>query len=208
MYHLNGERSKFMSAKQKYPVSEIFTSIQGEGAHLGRLVTFIRLEGCNLRCPWCDTADKAFDIKTDDFLSVEEIVSKVSSDFVVITGGEPTIHPLKELVDALHEKECIVALETNGTNPVPLNWEIDWVTCSPKPPLYERKCKADELKFVCDEALTIEDITKCKHPGLESLIWLQPEGHKPESIQRAITMVHRYPWLRMGVQLHKVLGVE
>ena len=194
------------SMAQQYPVSEIFTSIQGEGAHLGRVVTFIRLEGCNLRCPWCDTADKAFDINSDHYISIKEILSNVKSDFVVITGGEPTIHNLKPLVDALHEKECIVAMETNGTNPIPDDVEIDWVTVSPKPPIYALNCRADELKYVCDETLKIEHIVKSDL--YEGLIWIQPEGHKPESIKRAIAMVHKYPWLRMGIQLHKVLGVE
>lgn len=201
-----------MASTMRYPVSEIFTSIQGEGTHLGRVTTFIRLEGCNLRCPWCDTADKAFDIKDEHFMSVKEILSKVDSDFVVITGGEPTIHPLKELVDALRDKDCIVALETNGTNVISHDIKFDWITCSPKPPLYEIASAPDEIKFVCDDGLTA-DIIKQKvsayHLSLcESLIWIQPESHKPESIAKAIAMVRENPWLRMGIQLHKVLGVE
>lgn len=198
-----------MESTVRYPVSELFTSIQGEGAHLGRVVTFIRLEGCNLRCPWCDTADKAFEINSEHYISIEEILSNVKSDFVVLTGGEPTIHDLKPLVDALHDKECIVAMETNGTNPIPDDVEIDWVTVSPKPPEYALNCKADELKFVCDEELTFDHIKPYIHPDLDGLIWIQPEGHKPESIQRAIKLVHQYSTiLRMGIQLHKVLGVE
>ena len=198
-----------MESTTRYPVSEIFTSIQGEGAHLGRVVTFIRLEGCNLRCPWCDTADKAFAVKDDDFLSAQDIVKKLESDFVVITGGEPTIHPLKELIDALHNANCIVAMETNGTNPISGDWDIDWVTVSPKPPHYEKACRADELKFVCDETLDYQQhIEPLIHPSLEGLIWIQPEGHKPESIKRALAMVREHPILRMGIQLHKVLGVE
>lgn len=193
---------------QQYPVSEIFTSIQGEGAHLGKVTTFIRLEGCNLRCPWCDTADKAFDIKPEHYLTIEEILANVKSDFVVITGGEPTIHNLAPLAAALRQKECIVALETNGTNRIKDDDMFDWITCSPKPPLYELKCHADELKYVCDENLTVEHIKAIRTIHYEGLIWIQPESHKPESIAKAVSMVHAHPWLRMGIQLHKVLGVE
>ena len=76
-------------------VIEIFESIQGEGVHIGKAVTFLRLAGCNLHCPWCDTKESWGDVGEE--MTIAEILEKVNSyrsSIVVITGGEPTIQPL------------------------------------------------------------------------------------------------------------------
>lgn len=233
----------------KYPVMEIFTSIQGEGAHMGKLTTFIRLAGCNLTCPWCDTkvsrampcAHKIIKPVGDNvdqavcencgaqgtknelselsvterdaaysWVALGELVRHIKSEFVVLTGGEPTLHNLKPLIDVLHEMDCIVALETNGTNEIPNDWSLDWITCSPKPPAYRCVCmdKVDEIKLVCDSILTPAVAKRFRNQQVSDLIWIQPESHKQVSIDKAIAMVREYPWLRMGIQLHKILGVE
>ena len=111
-------------------VNEIFYSIQGEGRHAGRAAVFIRLSGCNLKCPFCDT-----DFSQSKEMTVEEIVNEVCSlsndcHFVVITGGEPTLQNCVPLIDALHVKRYSVAMESNGTNIAP--WNVDWLTISPK----------------------------------------------------------------------------
>lgn len=193
-----------------YPVFEIFTSIQGEGFHMGKGTTFIRLAGCNLRCNWCDT-QAAFDISQAVEMNAIEILSayKMPHRHVVITGGEPTIYNLKPLVRELHKLGKYVAIETNGTNPVPPEWGIDWVTVSPKPQSnYVLQCKANELKYVVDDHFDIACIAK--NAVDEGLTFLQVESGRPESLQKAIDLINQFPekQLRLGIQLHRILGLR
>ena len=98
-------------------VNEIFTSIEGEGIRAGRLCTFIRFTGCNLRCSWCDTR-YAFDEGRE--MSVSEILAAVpdGAQCITITGGEPLLQDnasLTELTDALIARGAEVNFETNGS---------------------------------------------------------------------------------------------
>lgn len=194
----------------QYPIVEVFESIQGEGTFLGLGASFIRLAGCNLRCPWCDTKH-SFDVQEASLLSVDAILGtwRFTQPLVVITGGEPTLHDLGPLVRELKKLGKYVTLETNGTNPVPDEWGIDWVTVSPKPGSnYAINCRADELKYVVDDDFEIGVIQAERVPLRR--IYLQVESGRPESATRAFTLVTMNPdlHLRVGVQLHKVLHVE
>ena len=195
--------------KVLYPVIERFSSIQGEGFHMGKGTTFIRLAGCNLRCSWCDT-QYSFDLSKARWMSVQEILEEeLRHHHVVITGGEPTLYDLGPLVRELHKLGKYIALETNGTNSIPAKWEIDWVTASPKPSSgFALFCHADELKYVVDDEFTIDCITDQDMP--EGRIFLQVESGRQESAQKGYDLVNRYPdlGLRMGIQLHKVLEVR
>lgn len=191
-----------------YPVIEIFESIQGEGTHMGLPAAFIRLAGCNLRCRWCDTVH-AFDPANATYLTPDEIATGLAPQLVVITGGEPTLHNLQSLVAALHARGKYVAIETNGTNPVPTEWGIDWVTASPKPDSgYLLACQADELKYVVDDEFTLDCVAYDAVPP--GRIFLQVESGRKESAQKAFALVMKNPerGLRLGIQLHKILGVE
>lgn len=193
-----------------YPVIEVFASVQGEGTFSGLGADFIRLAGCNLRCSWCDTTN-SYDMASAQMLDVEEIINRWRFDqpIVVITGGEPTLHDLGPLVQALKARGKFVALETNGTNPVPAAWGIDWVTVSPKPDSnYVINCRANELKYVVDDNFSVDVIQVDK--VLPRHIYLQVESCKPESAARAVGIVTENPklQLRVGIQLHKVLNVE
>lgn len=196
--------------KVLYPIVEIFSSIQGEGFHMGKGATFIRVAGCNLRCSWCDTQE-SFDVAKARWMSAGEIVdeAQIVHQHVVITGGEPTLYNLGPLVRKLHALGKYVALETNGTNPIPVEWEIDWITASPKPSSgFALLCQADELKYVVDNEFSIDCITEQKMP--EGRIFLQVESARAESAQKGYEMINRYPErrLRMGIQLHKILKVK
>ncbi|MBP2640016.1 MAG: radical protein [Firmicutes bacterium] len=193
-----------------YPVLEIFTSLQGEGFHMGKGATFIRLAGCNLRCSWCDT-QAALDIAQAVEMNAKEIVFayKIPHHHVVITGGEPTMYNLKPLVRELHKLGKYVAIETNGTNPVPPEWGIDWITVSPKPQSnYTLQCKANELKYIVDDNFDIACIAT--NAVDEGLTFLQVESGRPESLQKAFNLINQFPEkrLRLGVQLHKILGLR
>ena len=194
----------------KYPVIEVFASVQGEGTFNGLGADFIRLAGCNLRCSWCDTVH-SYDVAAAAMLDPEELLARWRFDqpIVVITGGEPTLYDLGPLVQALKERGKYVTLETNGTNPVPADWGIDWVTVSPKPDSnYVINCPANELKYVVDDNFSVDVIQVDKVPPRH--IYLQVESCKPESAARAVRIVTENPklQLRVGIQLHKVLNVE
>ena len=199
----------------KYPVVEIFQSIQGEGAFIGVPCNFIRLAGCNLSCPWCDTDFSVFETK-----STSVIVAQLdfSLPLTVITGGEPLIHPVDELISAI-DKKCgkyhTVAIETNGTKPTPSaknHYAALWITCSPKPQTkysIHPDCRYNELKYVVDGTLQMEDL-KIGDQDIACTVWLQPEGsHMQSSWKKCYAMVQKNPKrLRVGVQLHKIMEVK
>ena len=142
-------------------VSEVFSSIQGEGIHMGRRATFVRLVGCNVRCAWCDTL---YAMGGGKELSVDELADKVyeySDNLLIFTGGEPMLQ-----IDAIEEwmvakapgTWCTIALETNGTiDPgVASNW-FDHVAVSPKlTSAGVKKWDIEILKAWCDSADSIE----------------------------------------------------
>ncbi|MFN3307280.1 MAG: radical SAM protein [Candidatus Kapaibacteriota bacterium] len=104
--------------KFKFNVSEVFTSIQGEGMRTGFPSVFIRLQGCELRCKWCDTP-YALDLKERaTVLSGEDLLNKIYSSgtkIVTITGGEPLNHKgILPFMKFLCDNNFIVILETNG----------------------------------------------------------------------------------------------
>lgn len=195
----------------KLPIVEIFDSIQGEGYHMGEMVTFIRTSGCNLACPWCDTKE-SWGTESAKDMTISEIMEQVHFEKVVITGGEPTIHKaLDVLISTLKQNDCYVCIETNGTNPV--NCLVDWVTCSPKPGtgyFIHPHLRPDELKYVVaddfDDMVAIPEEIRDRYAGL---IWLQPEGSNMKiSWQNCNTLVAADDRLRVGVQLHKIMEVK
>lgn len=104
--------------KLKFNISEVFTSIQGEGSRAGLPSVFIRLQGCELRCKWCDTP-YALDLKERaTLLSGEDLLNKIYSSgikIVTITGGEPLNQKaILPFMAFLCDKDYTVILETNG----------------------------------------------------------------------------------------------
>ena len=103
--------------KYKFPVVEIFDSIEGEGKRTGYMSTFIRFAGCNLRCSYCDTAyalsadDVAAEYTADE---LAQIVLDKPWSRATLTGGEPMLQPLQELTERLCRGGCEVNIETNG----------------------------------------------------------------------------------------------
>jgi len=104
-------------------VVEVFTSIQGEGPFTGAYSLFIRLAGCNLRCPFCDTkyswdAANARVVSTGELL---RLVEEARPSLVVVTGGEPLLQArqLEGLVHPLVKAGYKVQVETNGTIKAP-----------------------------------------------------------------------------------------
>lgn len=198
----------------KFPIVEIFTSIQGEGVNLGKPANFIRFAGCNLNCEWCDTEWK----KPKEKLTIQEIIDRLDPcvDLVVLTGGEPMMQKeLIWLVAELSSHGYSIAIETNGTYPTKMIKKLAnvHVACSPKPQnkwLIHPECEFDELKYVVDGDITAECIRFTNKP-----VWLQPEGSnmqemwkKALEIQKRIVDFSRTQDIRIGVQLHKIVEVR
>jgi len=100
-------------------VSEIFTSIQGESTHAGRLCTFVRTTGCDQRCTWCDTA-YAFEGGTEHTLeALYAAVAARPARLVELTGGEPLLQPdALPFMAGLCDRGYEVLLETGGSRPI------------------------------------------------------------------------------------------
>lgn len=186
-------------------VVEVFDSMQGEGEWMGTYCTFIRLPGCNYACPFCDTD---FSRATTLFNTEEYPLQR----HVIITGGEPTIHPyINELITCIQHKGHIVHVETNGSRIATLP-ENTWVTVSPKLDEWQKApfntdwchniSRIDEMKLVVDKDFRPgEWVGKIPFP-----IWLQPcDGpYLSESRERIIKIIKQYPdTFRAGIQLHK-----
>lgn len=132
---------------QKYFLSEIFFSINGEGLQIGIPMVFIRLSGCNLRCKWCDTKDSWVQ---NDQVSLDDIVREVDNydtEWVCITGGEPLLQDIKPLIKKLQYK---ISLETNGTIYDDIIKEIDFVSVDIKTPSSGMKNDFTVLQKVLD----------------------------------------------------------
>lgn len=195
-------------------ISEMFSSIQGEGNYLGVPATFIRFVGCNLKCSFCDTK-KTWDGKPVFIeLSIEEIVTRTVSfnnALVVITGGEPCLQKyLQDLIDQLRIRNFHVAVETNGTQPTPV---ADWITCSPKADAdyaINMLCRPNELKYVVTPEFNAEvSIPEGIREMYAGRIWLQPEGSQMTDMwKKCYSLAMEDPRLRVGVQLHKLMEVE
>lgn len=195
-----------------YRVNEIFYSLQGEGRHTGRPAVFIRFSGCNLRCPFCDT-----DFTAATQMTADDILQTISRwnhcNFVVLTGGEPSLQVDDALVDALHKAGFSVAVETNGTHALPA--AIDWVTWSPKdqftdtvPPLALKKI--DEVKVVFDGQHDPECYSTIS-PG--AYLSLQPCDTGNEERNQLLTSqcVHyilQHPHWHLSLQTHKLINIR
>lgn len=197
-------------------VNEIFYSLQGEGYNTGTPAVFVRLSGCNLQCPFCDTDFSAFTEMSEG--EIVEEVARYDAPLVVITGGEPALQLTESLVEMLHWLGRTVAVETNGTLELPKN--VDWITLSPKDAFLGEKAtpilrEADELKIVFDENMCRNDVhivskyanIKVKH------LFLQPcdtgdAARNAEIIKKTIDYCKEHPQWRLSLQIHKFLNIR
>lgn len=208
-----------------YTIKEIFYTLQGEGFHSGRPAVFCRFAGCNLWsgreedratavCTFCDTEFVGAGPEGGKFATAHDLADAIAarwpraaggSPFVVCTGGEPLLQLDEPAIAALHGRGFVVAVETNGTRPVPKG--IDWVCVSPKAdaPLVVRG--GDELKLVWPQELARPELFE----ELDFRHWfLQPmDGPRlAEATAGAVAYCLAHPRWRLSVQTHKVIGVR
>ena len=191
-------------------VNEIFYSLQGEGYNTGRAAVFVRLSGCNLSCPFCDTEHEHG--KEMGVVEIANAIERFPAKFVVITGGEPSLQLTERFVDELHGRGLLVAVETNGTLPLPSN--VDWITLSPKD-LFVGSAgsvvlrRANELKVVFDGVHEPEeyDFVDVSHGR-----FLQPcdTGDAQRNVaivERTIDYIKMHPQWRLSLQMHKMVNI-
>lgn len=217
-------------------VSNIYTAIQGEGVQTGVAMVLVRLHGCGVGCPWCDTKETwelnhQFQVKslaeamgtTPHYAAVSptQILSYIQTNcpgpkWVLLTGGEPADQPLQPLVTILHTAGYKVALETSGTATGHLEAGLDWVCVSPKidmpggKPLIPAAIEvADELKHVVGKAediATLDALLSEISLKPEVQICLQPVSRSRKATQLCIEVVQERGW-RLSIQTHKYLDL-
>lgn len=207
-----------------YQVKEIFLTLQGEGAQSGRAAVFCRFAGCNLWsgreedrasaiCQFCDTDFVGTDgLGGGKFSNAKELASAIAAKwpkdkhnhFVVLTGGEPMLQVDEELIAALHDEAFEIAIESNGTLPVPRS--IDWICISPKAGSDLIQRSGDELKIVYPQpGIDPEDFDGLdfKHRFLQAMDG--PE--KGENTSAAVRYCLEHPKWRLSTQTHKLIGI-
>lgn len=207
-----------------YTVKEIFYTLQGEGAHAGRAAVFCRFAGCNLWtgreqdrasavCTFCDTDFVGVGPDGGKFATADELAAAVAGrwpsgkarPFVVCTGGEPLLQLDAAAIDALHARGIEVAVESNGTQPVPAG--IDWLCVSPKAGAELAIDSGNELKLVFPQELAPPE----KFQSLRfDHFFLQPmDGPDLERNTRlAVEYCFSHPRWRLSLQTHKLLGIR
>lgn len=187
----------------KYPIAPngIYWSIQGEGALLGVPMNFVRLAGCSIGCPECDT-----DYSVAERLSVAEIVERLQrlprTDWTWITGGEPTDHEIAPLVGAL-KLEGYVALATAGVSKAPLG-RPNFVSVSPHgKPQDLVLSSGSQLNLVVGlNGLSLYD-WRDFHTERFGHCFVTPCDGKPETLEACLGWVRANPKWRLNIQAHK-----
>lgn len=220
----------------RYPINNIYTCVQGEGAQTGVAMVLLRLHGCAVGCPWCDTKETwVFGWENErnaieDVLGAnglyawaesESIAEYIESNhpgpkWVLITGGEPSQYQLGALVEALKQKGYKTALETSGTEVGHMTAPIDWVCISPKIDMPGGKefqpkvlIQAHEIKQVIGRQRDIDRLDQllAEHEvNPEIVISLQPVSLSDKATQLCIETVQARGW-RLSLQTHKLVGL-
>ncbi|OFZ54877.1 MAG: 7-carboxy-7-deazaguanine synthase QueE [Bacteroidetes bacterium RIFCSPHIGHO2_02_FULL_44_7] len=194
------------------PIMEQFYTIQGEGFHAGRAAYFIRTSLCDVGCAWCDVKE-SWEAHAKDLISVNEIIEQVcetKAEYCVITGGEPCMHNLIPLTDALRKHNIQIGLETSGC--YPLQGNVDWYCFSPKKfkaPNEEAYSLADELKIIINHPSDFEWAeSHAKKVSSNCALYLQPEWSKQERFLPAIIdYVKEHPHWKISLQTHKFMNI-
>ena len=194
------------------PVMEAFYTLQGEGFYQGKAAYFIRLGGCDVGCVWCDVKE-SWDANAHPLKTINEIVEeakKFPGKLAVVTGGEPLMHDLTELTNALHEVGFQTNIETSGSSPLSGDW--DWICLSPKKfkaPLPEILSKAHELKVVVFNRSDFDWAEKYSAlVSADCKLYLQPEWDKASIVTPIIIdYIKSNPQWELSLQIHKYINV-
>jgi len=208
-----------------YSIKEIFYTLQGEGAHAGRPAVFCRFSGCNLWtgresdrstavCQFCDTDFVGTDgERGGKFKDAAGLAAEIDSlwprsypdsKYVVFTGGEPLLQLDAPLIAAMHAVGFTIAIETNGTLPVPDG--VDWICVSPKMGSTLVVERGNEIKVVIPQAG--QDLSAYERLDFDNF-YVQPmDGPLAQfNTQLAIETCRRNPTWKLSLQTHKLLNI-
>ena len=211
-----------------YTVREIYYTLQGEGAQVGRPAVFLRFAGCNLWsgreehreqavCRFCDTEFVGTDGPGGGkFGTAEDLAAAVGGcwpggaetrPYVVCTGGEPLLQLDRELIDALRAAGFEIGVETNGTLTAPRG--IDWLCVSPKAAAPLKQRSGHELKLVYPQPEDEASPERFVDLGFDHF-FLQPlDGPDlQENTRRAVAYCLEHPPWRLSLQTHKIIGID
>ena len=207
-----------------YTVKEIFLTLQGEGGQAGKAAVFCRFAGCNLWtgreqdrhkavCTFCDTDFVGTDgVGGGKFATPNDLASAVEAAWtggphdrlVVCTGGEPLLQLDTPLIEALHARGFMIAVESNGTVEAPDG--IDWICISPKADAPLVQTQGQEMKLVYPQEKALPE----RFADLDfERFYLQPmDGpDRDRNTQLAVAYCLSHPQWRLSVQTHKYLGL-
>lgn len=208
-----------------YKVKEIYFTLQGEGAQTGRPAVFCRFSGCNLWsgreedrhkaiCKFCDTDFWGTDgTNGGKFNNAQSLAQKIQSiwnnrpgkPYVICTGGEPLLQLDDDLIQALHDLEIEIGVETNGTI-IPPNG-IDWLCVSPKANTDILVRKGNEIKIVFPQkGIDPKDFEDADFEHF----FLQPMDNENQSanIQACVDYCQKYSNWKLSLQTHKLIGLR
>ena len=222
-----------------YRVKSIFYTLQGEGAHQGRPSVFCRFSRCNLWngreedrdqaiCRFCDTDFVGTDGPGGGVYPSAAALAAAccalwpgplpprhpeQGAWLVCTGGEPALQLDQALVDALQQCRFMVAIETNGTRPLPEG--LDWVCLSPKAGTTLAIDACDELKLVFPQE-GIDPSEFAHFPAGRRYLspmadpkWVAGGDPRREThLRLALDYCLQHPSWRLTQQTHKLLGID
>jgi len=163
-------------------------------------------------CVWCDVKE-SWDASKHPKMNIDDIAAAIKNNpkgLVVITGGEPLMHDLTALTQAIQTAGYETNIETSGTHPLTGEW--DWICLSPKKfkePLPEILPQANELKVIVYNKSDFE--WGEKYAGLVSSqckLYLQPEWSKSSEITpEIVAYIKKNPKWELSLQIHKYINV-
>lgn len=206
---------------KEFSVNEIFSSIDGEGIRTGYLTTFIRFNGCNLSCTYCDT-DYAQCVLEPN-MTLQEIMDKVRSftnNRITITGGEPLLQKnISKLIENLSFAGYEVNIETNGSIKLPQCCALPgvFVTMDWKCPSSGQHSKMNEdnlnhlystdvLKFVVGTEEDLQECLRIYDMSLDVYFYISPVFGKMQP-KRIVEFMKEndMQFATVQVQLHKII---
>lgn len=203
-----------------YPLSPqgVFWTLNGEGVLFGTPQVFIRLAGCDVACPDCDT-----DYSVSERVDCREIARRVvnvasGTRWVWITGGEPTIHDLTPLVVVLRQCGFRIAVATAGEREIPRGATLasvpggfDFVSVSPHRFDRWKQQRGEQVNIVPGlNGLRLADVEGLDFSGFDhkfvTPIWYAA-ADRMERVAECVAWVKSHPDWRLGCQMHKAWGL-
>ena len=192
-------------------VNDIFCSIQGEGGRAGEASIFIRLSGCNLQCPFCDT-----EFNSGQEMEVQEIIHEINAyspcKWIVWTGGEPCLQLTEEIIKMFYLAGYKQAIETNGT--LPISKGFDYISVSPKSNL-QIVGKVDELRFLFKKGVKVPFINLDTPEATNYYLSPVFDGEENEkltlnmdNVNACVEYIKCHPQWKLSIQLHKLLKIK